>query len=114
MNVSASKVMIPDQQNENSRLPLYFFITAVCNLPIFVPLMNSGFFWSHENAYFLWRVVAFHQNVSAGEPLCRWFPDFARGFGLPFLEFYPVFPLYLTEVFKLAGVSTFLSVKLMM
>ncbi|MBN1879990.1 hypothetical protein JW823_07760 [bacterium] len=94
----------------DSPLVQLLLITA-CNLPVFYPLLGNRFFWSHENAYFLWRVVSFHQNVIAGTPLCRWFPDFARGFGLPFLEFYPVLPLYVTELFRLPGASTILSVK---
>ncbi|MCD4653751.1 hypothetical protein K8T06_07425 [bacterium] len=87
-------------------------IALTCTLPIYAPLLKTHFFWSHENAYFLWRLASLHQNVVNGLPLCRWFPDFARGFGLPFLEFYPALPLYLSEIFRFPGIPVILSVKL--
>lgn len=112
MTNSSDTISLQQPRITMQALSLSFAFVTASNLPLFLPLLNSRFFWSHENAYFLWRVVAFHQNAIAGEPFCRWFPDFARGFGLPFLEFYPVLPLYITEGFKLSGASTFLSVKL--
>lgn len=87
-------------------------IVFLSTLPIYKPLLKPQFFWSHENAYFLWRLASFHQNVMDGAFFCRWFPDFARGLGLPFLEFYPVLPLYLSETFRLSGFHVIPSVKL--
>ncbi|HPQ39177.1 MAG TPA: 6-pyruvoyl-tetrahydropterin synthase-related protein, partial [bacterium] len=87
-------------------------LVLLSTLPIFKPLLNPKFFWSHENAYFLWRLASFHQNVVDGAVFCRWFPDFARGLGLPFLEFYPVLPLYISELFRCAGFPVIPSVKL--
>ncbi|MBN1296123.1 hypothetical protein JXA80_05035 [bacterium] len=87
-------------------------VVLIGTFPIFRPLIEPRFFWSHENAYFLWRVASVHHNVLDGAPFCRWFPDFARGFGLPFLEFYPVLPVTIGELFRLTGISTITSVKL--
>lgn len=87
-------------------------VALLFTVPIFLPLIKQQFFWSHENAYFLWRMASFHQNVINGMPFCRWFPDFARGFGLPFLEFYPVLPLYLGELFRIVGIPIITTVKL--
>ncbi len=113
MNDSPSQIPIAVSQKNQQPAIVDLLIVFACNIPIFLPLLNGRFFWSHENAYFLWRVVSFHQNVVDGMPFCRWFPDFARGFGLPFLEYYPVLPLYLTEIFKLTGASTINSIKLL-
>ncbi len=90
-----------------------FVLVAASTLPIFYPLLDPRFYWSHEKAYPLLRLAAFHQNVISGNPFCRWFPDFARGFGLPIMEFFPVFPLYVAEIFRLAGFSTINSLKLL-
>jgi hypothetical protein len=88
-------------------------IAVSLTLPIFYPLLDPRFYWSHEKAYPLLRLAAYHQNVISGKPFCRWFPDFARGFGLPIMEFFPVLPLYIAEVFRLAGFSTINSLKLL-
>ncbi len=88
---------------------LFIALTAVF---VFSPLLDHRFFWSHDEAQLLWRITEIHANITHGHPFCRWFPDFARGLGLPFLEFFPVFFLYFNEIFKLAGAGTILSAKI--
>jgi len=112
--MTKTKTISKQKTIAKSRISGWFdtLIVMGFTLPIYIPLLKAQFFWSHENAYFLWRLASFHQNVIAGMPFCRWFPDFARGLGLPFLEFYPALPLYISEVFKLSGLPVILSIKL--
>lgn len=88
-------------------------LISASTLPLYHPLLDPRFFWSHEAAYPLFRLASLHQNVLSGNPLCRWFPDFARGFGLPILEFFPVLPLYIAEGVRLMGFSTINSLKIL-
>ncbi len=87
-------------------------LLAISAQVLFHPLYDHRFFWSHDEAQLLWRITALHANIIHGAPLCRWFPDFARGLGLPFLEFFPVLFLFLTEIFKFPGFGTIVSAKL--
>lgn len=99
------------RQKIRPQIPVIFLI-SVSVLPIFRPLLNPHFFWSHETAYPLLRLASFHQNVLHGNMFCRWFPDFARGLGLPVLEYFPISPLVFTEAFRLVGFSTINSLKI--
>jgi 6-pyruvoyl-tetrahydropterin synthase related domain len=102
--------MLSEKRSLKSLLFDQIFIVIAC-IFLLAPLGHPRFFWSHDEAQLLWRVTEFHQNVTSGAPLGRWFPDFARGFGLPFLEFFPVVFLFITEIFKLIGFGTILSIK---
>ncbi|MBN1552485.1 hypothetical protein JW979_13505 [bacterium] len=90
---------------------IFLIITAATSI-LFLPLIDQRFFWSHDEAQLLWRITELHANVQAGQPFCRWFPDFARGLGLPFLEFFPVLFLCLCEIFKIFNLQTILSAKI--
>ncbi|MBN1356361.1 hypothetical protein JXA40_08885 [bacterium] len=89
-----------------------FLIVIAASVFLLSPLGHPRFFWSHDEAQLLWRITECHQNFICGYPLARWFPDFARGMGLPFLEYFPVVFLYFTESFRLAGLSTIHSAKI--
>ncbi len=103
----------PNIKINKHRLLLIFdlAILAAGALVLFIPLYTTRFFWSHDEAQLLWRMTAFHDNIQNGEFFCRWFPDFARGLGLPFLEFFPVLFLYLGSAFQLLNFGTIDSAK---
>jgi len=91
---------------------LDLLILSSISLVFFKPLYNPQFFWSHDEAQLLWRITEFHANADSGSILCRWFPDLARGLGLPFLEFFPVLFLYIAEIFKQLTFGTIASAKM--
>ncbi len=84
----------------------------VClSAPAYISLLNTGFFWSHEEAQYLWRLVEFHFNAMNGDFFSRWFPHFALGLGLPVLEYFPSFFLTIAELFRMSGLGFIPSVK---
>ena len=85
---------------------------SVVSVFLLAPLGHPQLFWSHEEAQYLWRSVEFNQNTFSGMPGCRWFPDFARGLGLPFLEYFPPFFLAFAQTLRLVGLGIISSVKI--
>ncbi len=84
----------------------------VClSAPAYISLGQSGFFWSHEEAQYLWRLTEFHFNAMNGDFFSRWFPHFALGLGLPVLEFFPSFFLTIAELFRMSGLGFIQSTK---
>lgn len=82
------------------------------SIPAYYALRSPGFFWSHEEAQYFWRLAEIHSNALNGDIFSRWFPHFALGLGLPVMEYFPCVFLYVSELFKLSGFGFFLSTKL--
>lgn len=75
------------------------------------PLWGGDLFYSHENLLLPLRVSQVHRSVMEGIGFVRWFPDYALGFGVPQLVFFPPLTLYLTELFHLLGLSLYQAIK---
>jgi hypothetical protein len=94
--------------SNKKQIVIFYDLLLIAGVSIFLlaPLGHPRFFWSHDEAQLLWRITEFHANTVSGHIFSRWFPDFARCLGLPFLEYFPVLFLYMAEIFKLIGIST--------
>ncbi|NNE44716.1 MAG: hypothetical protein HKN12_10935, partial [Gemmatimonadetes bacterium] len=58
------------------------------SLYMVVPLARVDWFENHETTSYLARTVETVVCWADGDLRARWFPDFAAGFGLPYLSFY--------------------------
>jgi len=71
-----------------------------------------GDFWaSHELFSYPYRVLELDRCLRGGVLYPRWFPDFAGGYGYPFLNFYAPAVFYVAEAFHLGGLSVFAALK---
>lgn len=89
-----------------------FLFLVMISLLMTGPLWESRLFYSHENVLLPFRMVELHRCISEGVFFPRWFPDYALGFGLPQLVFFPPLSLYLAEFFRLIGCNLFRAIQL--
>lgn len=68
-----------------------------------VPLGRGDFYLSHDLLFWPYRLWELDRCLHDGQVFARWFPDFAWGRGMPFLNFYAPLFLYLAEGLHLAG-----------
>jgi hypothetical protein len=83
-------------------------------LPALVPLVQAGFFESHDGLFHVYRLQALDRAVRAGVLYPRWFPEFAFGYGQPVLNFYGPLSYYWGLPFTLLGASAVLALKLVL
>lgn len=96
-----------------ARVPVSLWVT-ILTLPALFPLMNQGFFESHDGLFHLYRLVALDGAVRAGVFYPRWFPEFAFGYGHPVLNFYGPLSYYWGLPFTLLGFDAVAAMKLVL
>ncbi len=90
---------------------LWLSALMVCALALTAPIWRGGFWASHELLSYPYRVWELDRCLRGGVLYPRWFPDFAAGYGYPFLNFYAPATFYLAEVFHAAGLGVWLALK---
>ena len=74
-------------------------------LPAITPLVQPTITHSADGLLHLYRVVALDHAFQQGVLFPRWFPDLVYGYGLPLFVFYAPLSYYLTEAWRLIGLS---------
>ncbi len=93
------------------RWPLLF--TLALAIFITLPLVEPGFFASHDGPVHVTRQVVFHQALIEGQLPPRWGTPLLHGYGYPlFLFLYPL-PLMLGELPLLLGMPAYSSIELL-
>jgi len=92
---------------------MFGFLIVFLSLPLVWPLLQSGFFTTHDGLWAVVRQGAMHRALMAGHFPVRWAGSLNFGYGYPlFLFTYPL-PYYLGEIFNLLGFGLVGSVKLL-
>lgn len=79
---------------------LPILILAILAIPAFRDTLVSGYFPMHDDLQIMRQLVmdkCFHD----GQIPCRWSVDLGYGYGYPIFNFYPPFPYYLGEIFRI-------------
>ena len=87
------------------RLDLGLIGVLLLSLPAIAPLLNGGYFVSHDGMLHLYRLLGLDHAVAAGTLYPRWFPEFGFGYGHPILNFYGPFPYYVAELLHIPGLN---------
>lgn len=100
-------------ENKTSQYKIWLDVlfVAIVSLLILIPLLNSGWIDSHEEATYLYRLSEFDSNIRAGILYPRWAPNFAGGYGYPFFNFYAPLVFYIGEVLLLIGFNLLAAIK---
>jgi len=90
----------------------WLLLVIVVSVISIYPLFHKGFYSFHDEAHIA-NLYEMTRGISMGEIPPRWSPDFSYNFGLPFFNFYYLFPFYLGAFFYLIfKISLFWSLKL--
>lgn len=90
----------------------WLLLIIIVSIISIYPLFHRGFYSFHDEAH-LANLYEMTRGISMGEIPPRWTPDFSYNFGLPFFNFYYLFPFYLGAFFYLfLKTSLFWSLKL--
>ena len=74
-------------------------------LPALWPLVARGLPQGLDVPNHLMRLVAFDQQIRAGNFYPRWMPNLVFGYGYPLFNYYAPGAYYLAELFRLAGLA---------
>ena len=74
-------------------------------------LFAPGFYDSHDGLLNVHRLFELEKCLADGQIPCRWVPDMGYGYGYPLFVFYPPFPSYVAEGFRLLGAGLLDAVK---
>lgn len=76
----------------------WLLLVIVVSVISIYPLFHKGFYSFHDEAHIA-NLYEMTRGISMGEIPPRWSPDFSYNFGLPFFNFYYLFPFYLGAFF---------------
>jgi hypothetical protein len=96
-----------DRNRHIAALIIIFLLT----IPAFIDTVTPGYFPMHDDLQFIRQIVmdkCFHD----GQFPCRWSMEMGYGYGYPIFNFYPPFPYYLGQIFRVVGMSYFTIVKI--
>ncbi|MCL4459828.1 MAG: glycosyltransferase family 39 protein [Chloroflexi bacterium] len=97
------------------RIDLNWFSLLLLTLPVAYPLLAPGFIGTHaygDSPFLILRLLELDRGIRDGVWYPRWAPDFAYGYGYPFLNFYAPLAYYIAEFLHLFGFGFLLSLKL--
>jgi len=92
----------------------FFFpiLVLVLSIPAFFFFLKPGnLYWNMHDDMQIIRQLEFEKCLKDGQIPCRWTPDLGYGYGYPLFNFYPPFPNFVGQVFRIFGSSFIQSVK---
>ena len=89
----------------------YYLLGLLLVLPSFYWLFNTNYWNMHDDMQIL-RQLELEKCLDAGQFPCRWSPDPGYQFGYPLLNFYPPLPYLFGQIFRSAGFSFVMSIKM--
>lgn len=87
----------------------FWLLAILLSLPAFGLMLKSGIYTMHDPHLF--RIQQFDACFNSGAFPCRWAGESGKGFGEPLFNFYAQFPYWLTQGFRLLGMSLIDSAK---
>jgi hypothetical protein len=84
-------------------------VILVLAIPAFSLMLRFGIYTMHDPHIF--RIIEFHNCISAGTFPCRWAADSGKGYGEPLFNFYNQLPYWLSEILIFSGFSVLDSAK---
>src|SRR5579859_385572 len=88
------------------RLPqLSWLALPLLAMPALWPLISVGLPQGLDTPNHLMRLIAFDQQIRAGNFYPRWMPNLVFGYGYPLINYYAPGTYYLAEAFRLAGLA---------
>ncbi len=85
-------------------------LVLVLTIPAIVDTLKPGYFPMHDNLQVM-RQSVMQKCFQDFQIPCRWSLDMGYGYGYPIFNYYPPFPYYLGEGFKLIGFSYVKTIK---
>lgn len=85
----------------------YHFIPVLLillfSIPSFIDSVRGGFFPMHDDLQVM-RQLVIEKCFQDGQIPCRWSEDMGYGYGYPLFNYYPPFPYYLGQIFRVFGI----------
>ncbi len=91
---------------------VYLLILLLLTLPATAFLFRPGEYWNMHDDMQMVRQLELEKCLLDGQIPCRWVPDLGFGYGYPLFNFYPPFPYFVGQVFRLFSFSFVATVKL--
>lgn len=79
-------------------------LLLLLTFPAFKDTLTVGYFPMHDDLQF-GRQIIMDKCFKDGQIPCRWSEDLGYGFGYPMFNFYPPFPYYFGQIFRLMGMA---------
>jgi len=94
------------------RLDLGYLLVFVFTIPVVLPLLQPGYFASHDGLHHLYRLYDLDWALRGGAFYPRWLPNLGFGYGYPVLNYYAPLTYYVAEGFHLLGAGYIASIEL--
>ena len=94
------------------RLDLGCLLVFLLTIPAVLPLLQPGYFASHDGLHHLYRLYDLDWAMRGGVFYPRWLPNLGFGYGYPILNYYAPLAYYAAEVFHLLGAGYIASIEL--
>lgn len=91
---------------------MYFLLLLIIAIPSFVSLLNPWYFSMHDFQHVA-RLFLLDRGLHQGYLFPRWVDLLGFHFGYPLFNFYPPLVYYISEIFRLMGLSYIWSIKSM-
>lgn len=94
------------------RLDWGYFLVLILTVPAVLPLLQPGYFASHDGLHHLYRLYDLDWAMRSGVLYPRWLPNLCFGYGYPVLNYYAPLSYYVAEAFHLLGAGYIASMEL--
>ena len=91
---------------------MFYLALLIISIPAFLSLLNPWYFSMHDFQHIA-RLFLLDQGLHQGYLFPRWVDTLGFNFGYPLFNFYPPLIYYISEMFRLVGMSYIWSVKAM-
>ncbi len=70
---------------------MVFLLIILISVPAYITLISPGFFYTHDGAFHIVRLMHFYDEITRGQFPVRWSEDLAFGYGYPLFNYnYPL------------------------